>query len=124
MSMPVERPKNELEGELLPSSPHEQQELEIPPQRQAPTPAAASTTSLAVARAAAKTPPMTDIDDQEHICWTLASDEDVDRKLWGMRPPSSTSWARLSGAADLLSTIFRFLQLRELNAMYVFCLCN
>ncbi|TFJ87937.1 hypothetical protein NSK_001283 [Nannochloropsis salina CCMP1776] len=60
---------------------------------------------------------MTNIGDQEQVCGTLASDKDVDRKLWGMRPPSSTSWARLSGAADLLSTIFRFLQLRELNAI-------
>ena len=36
---------------------------------------------------------------------------------WGTRPPSETSWARLSEATDLLSTIFRFLQLRELMAM-------
>jgi len=37
--------------------------------------------------------------------------------IWGT--PSETSWARLSGATDLLSTIFRFLQLPELSAMYV-----
>ncbi|KAM3570464.1 hypothetical protein VYU27_007460, partial [Nannochloropsis oceanica] len=36
---------------------------------------------------------------------------------WGTRPPSETSWARLSEATDLLSTIFRFLQLRELMAI-------
>ncbi len=41
---------------------------------------------------------------------------------WGTRRPSETSWARLSEATDLLSTIFRFLQLRELMAMYVLVL--
>lgn len=39
--------------------------------------------------------------------------------IWGCRPPSETSFSQLSGATDLLSTIFRFLQLPELSAMYV-----
>ena len=67
------------------------------------------------------------IEKYARFAYSQDSDDETEAELarirpWGTRPPSETSWARLSEATDLLSTIFRFLQLRELMAMYVLVL--
>jgi len=100
-----------------PGAPQEQQEQE---QEAAPLSLAPASSHAAVAAAEATAAAIKEEKEASKAPAQAAEAEPVSaRPIWGTRPPSETSWARLSGATDLLSTIFRFLQLPELSAMYV-----